>query len=377
MPESIQEKASILVVDDNPLIVNVLKSLLGSVNYTVFCSSNGNEALDILSSKSIDVIVCDVMMPHMDGYDLHEQVRQRSELSHIPFVFLTALSSEDERKEGKLVGADDYLVKPFDPTELLAVVQGKVKRSKHLRNMSEQQYDSYRKRVIHTLSHEFRTPLVAINTGTELLLEQDGTIENPKVANLLQAIQRGGQRLEKLVNDFMLLQQIEAGIAARLFDSRHRIRDLVKVVEDFADATRKEIEDQGFVLSSDIASPATLVDIYEPQILDILNRFISNSVKFHKGQKEIELQVYPLAEEVAIEVRDRGIGLDIDKVNEAIDVFGQIDRDRLEQQGGGLGLAIANRYASINYGRLEFENRKEGGAVARLILPTCKEQNKA
>ena len=364
-----QVDTSILVVDDNPLIQNVLKSLFNSVEYTVYTSSNGEEAMGVLDSKAIDVIVCDVMMPEMDGYDLHSHVRKNAELCHIPFVFLTALGGNSDKLRGKSAGADDYIVKPFDPTELLAIVEGKVKRSQGLKQLSEQRYDAYRKRVIHTLSHEFRTPLVAINTGTELLLEQEGGLEVPKVNNLLQAIQRGGMRLEKLVNDFMLLQQVEAGIARRLFDARHRVKDITSVVSQYFAAKRESLESDGFTL--DLAYPKTeiFVDMYEPHILDILERLVSNASKFHEGTKQIEIQIFPLGDEVALEIRDRGIGIDADHIQEAIDVFGQINRDKLEQQGGGLGLAIATRYAAIHNGRVEFENREGGGATARVILP--------
>ena len=372
MVQVVEESASILVVDDNPLIVNVLRSLLGSQHYEVLCSNNGKEALEILSCKKVDVIFCDVMMPELDGYGLHARVREHSEYGHIPFVFLTALDSVDEQKEGKSTGADDYVVKPFDPAALLAVVKGKVARSKGLKKLSEQRYDSYRKRVIHTLSHEFRTPLVAINTGAELLLEQENSLDKPKVQNLLQAIQRGGMRLEKLVNDFMLLQQIEAGVAERLFNSRHGLKDVTSILLTFKEIQKDEIAAHGFTVQWVQHCEGIRADIYEPHILDILNRIFSNALKFHGGNRQIEVHAYPLGETVAIEIRDRGIGINVEKVREAIEAFGQIDRDVLEQQGGGLGLSIANRYATINGGKLEFERRADGGSIVRLILPAIR-----
>ena len=92
-------------------------------NYQVFTSTNGKEALDVLGNKKIDVIICDVMMPKMGGFELHEMVRKNPDCSHIPFVFLTALDDKADIEHGKEVGADDYLCKPFEPRELLAVVK--------------------------------------------------------------------------------------------------------------------------------------------------------------------------------------------------------------------------------------------------------------
>ncbi|MCB0336237.1 MAG: hybrid sensor histidine kinase/response regulator, partial [Bdellovibrionales bacterium] len=354
---------------DNPLIVNVLQSLFLANNLNVYTCSNGAEGLTVLENKVVDVIVSDVMMPEMDGYAFYQAVRKNSEYSHIPFLFLTSLSSSNEMHFGQERGIDGYLIKPFQPAELLSVIKGKLQRSRELKIGSEERYDSYRKRVIHTLSHEFRTPLVAINTGTELLLEQSGNLEVGKIKNLLEAIQRGGQRLERLVNDFMLLQQIEAGVALRLFNNRASAKKFDDLVISFFESQRSWLQDEGFTYSIKSHCDGQQVKVYEPHILDIFQRLLSNAVKFSDTTKDIQIVAYPQERELLVEIRDRGIGLDEERIKEAIDVFGQIDRERLEQQGGGLGLAIATRYSYINQGRLEFSNRKDGGSVASFFLP--------
>ena len=369
LSEGVAEKPAVLVVDDNPLIVNVVKSLLASQDYQVFTCANGSEAIKILSEKNVDVIVCDVMMPEMDGYQLQEAVREKTDLAHIPFVFLTALGEQDEKLKGHESGADEYLTKPFEPSDLLSVVKGKILRSTYLKNIAEQKCESYRKKVIHTLSHEFRTPLVAINTGTELLIDQQERLDEQKIANLLEAIRRGGQRLEKLVNDFMLLQQIEAGISQRMFDNHSNTLHVTEVVKTIVNSESDDRPRNQCNISLVDHCEGVVLRIYEPHVQDIMNRLLSNAAKFSPNEKNIEVVLYVQEKEVHIEVRDRGIGFDIAKIKEAIDVFGQIDRERLEQQGGGLGLAIANRYAVINRGRLDFDSRPGGGSTVSLILP--------
>ncbi|MCO6432270.1 MAG: response regulator [Deltaproteobacteria bacterium] len=366
---NVENQAAVLVVDDNPLIVNVLRSLLVSEKYHVYVSNNGAEAMDVLNSKGIDLIICDVMMPRMDGYQLHESVRKKPELSHIPFIFLTALSDSGEVSKGREAGADDYIVKPFDPRELLSIVRGKVIRSKNLKYAGEEKYDSFRRRIIHTLSHEFRTPLVAINTGTELLLEQKQSIDESKMHHLLEAIRRGGQRLERLVTDFMLLQQIEAGIAQRLYDTRAENKAIAALVWEILESHSEVIQQEGFEVKVTDRSEGRKCKVYEPHIRDIVWRLISNSMKFREKETLIEIVLYLQSEDMILEVRDRGVGIDPQQIKEAIDIFGQLNRDKLEQQGGGLGLAIATRYASINKGRLEFDKRPGGGSIVSLALP--------
>ena len=361
----------ILVVDDNPLIVDVLKGLLRSQNYQVFTSKNGQEALDLLSQKKVDVIICDVMMPKMGGFELHEAVRKTPECSHIPFVFLTALDDKLDIEHGKEVGADDYLCKPFEPRELLAVIKGKVSRALSLKAMTEKKYDNYRRKVIHTLSHEFRTPLVAINTGMELLLDHQPKLDGDKAKNLLDAVRRGGLRLERLVNDFMILQQMDAGVPRRFFETRASKMTSQVLLDRYMQSKSGSYCSQGveFKIVDDTEGAEVL--IVESQIIECLERLVSNAVKFSPQDRTVELHAYLTHGEVCIDVKDRGIGLNIDKLDEAVDVFGQIDRERLEQQGGGLGLPIASRYAAINNGRLEFEPRKGGGSVVSLVFPNA------
>lgn len=362
-------EAVILVVDDNPLIVDVLRGLLRSVNYHVFTSHNGKEALSILENKRVDVIICDVMMPKMGGFELHEAVRRNPELAHIPFVFLSALDGQADVQQGKEVGADDYLCKPFEPRDLLAVVKGKVARSHNLRTVSARKYDMYRRRVIHTLSHEFRTPLVAINTGMELLLDQCNEAQTPKTKNLLDAVRRGGLRLEKLVNDFMLLQQIDAGLARRQFESKAQRIRAAEIVNSYTRSKQEHYQALNARITVVDQSDDARIFVAEQQIYDCLDRLVSNAVKFSQGDKDVEIHLYRVEKDLCIDVKDRGIGLDPDKLDEAIDVFGQINRDRLEQQGGGLGLPIATHYIAINGGRVEFEPRQGGGSIVSIVIP--------
>lgn len=363
------ESGAVLVVDDNPLIVSVVKSLLGAANYEVFTASDGQQALDVLEHRNVDLIVCDVMMPTMDGFQLHTTVRSRTSLSHIPFIFLTALGDAVDVHQGKEVGADDYLVKPFDPSDLLSVVKGKITRARGLKAASEERFDAYRKRVVHVLSHEFRTPLVAINTGAEILIDHKDKLDPAKVSTLLDAIARGGKRLERIVTDFMVLQQIEAGIAQRMFDTRSIERKADVLFAQFIELNRAELEHDGFEVRMESRAPTGWIKVYEPHIWDILERLVSNVRKFKGQQLVVEFALHEDAQSVIFSVSDRGIGMDVTKVHEAIGLFGQLDRDKLEQQGTGLGLAIASRYAQINGGRLEFSARVGCGTTVALVLP--------
>lgn len=367
--ETDKTAGAILVVDDNPLILTVVANILRTDRYQVATCENGEEALELLEKQSFDLILCDVLMPKMDGYSLHRAVRSRGDLVDVPFVFLTALDQREEVEYGKRVGADDYLTKPFEPTELLAVIKGKLLRAQAQKRVSEERFEGFRKKIIHTLSHELRTPLVGINTGTELLLEQGEELDIKRTRGLLEAIRRGGERLERMVNDFITLQQLEAGVSKKVFETRASPTRVRRLIDTFAEMHGTTLVSQGFTLNLFVHCSDERIHVYEAHVYEILERLIQNAVKFSLSRKEVELRVSPIGGTLHISIGDYGRGIEVSRIKQALEVFGQIDRDKLEQQGGGLGLPIASRYASICNGSLDFSARPEGGTIVTLRLP--------
>jgi two-component system, sensor histidine kinase and response regulator len=359
----------VLVVEDNPLMQQTIESLLLSQNYNVIVSANGEEALEVLDKTSVDVIVCDVMMPKMDGYQLFQNIRKSSRLSHIPFVFLTALDDAVEIERGYNIGIDDYVTKPFNPRELLSIVRGKIVRSRHLKKAEEGRYEKFRKRVIHTLSHEFRTPLVVISTGTELLLDQLVDLDPEKAIKLLSAIQRGGQRLERLVNDFIIVQQIESGAAQKTFDSWGQDVSLAKVCREvekkFAEINESDLERLTFSKPEELN---VSLHVYAPHIAEIVYRLLLNALKFSEPAP-VTIDIVCTEHEVVFEVIDQGQGFEVGRLEEATQLFGQLDRQTQEQQGGGLGLPIALRLTEVNRGHLGFHRNEKRGFIATISIP--------
>lgn len=126
----------ILVVEDQPEIRRILQLTLKAAGYSVLTAANGVEATEILAENHVDLILADIAMPLMNGYQLYEQVRQDPALATVPFIFLTARSLDSDIRYGKEMGVDDYLVKPIHNEDLLAVVQGKLRRAQQLKQLT-------------------------------------------------------------------------------------------------------------------------------------------------------------------------------------------------------------------------------------------------
>jgi signal transduction histidine kinase len=159
-----------------------------------------------------------------------------------------------------------------------------------------------------------------------------------------------------------------------MFESRAAPRKVCDCVQQIINAELEGLRGQRFEVSYTDHSQGALVRVYEPQLHDILGRLFANAMKFSPNTKSLEIVTYVEENDVVIEVRDRGIGMDVRRVREAIDVFGQIDREKLEQQGGGLGLAIVSRFLAIAGGSVDFEQRSGGGTTVAVRLPRASVQ---
>jgi CheY-like chemotaxis protein len=364
---------SVLVVDDDPLIVALLTGVLTSKNYSVIKSYSGQDALKMIRSQQVDLIICDVVMPSMSGYEFLTLVRKEPEGAKIPVVLMTPAGSDEDRKAKCEHGVAHCVPKPLDPHVLLSAVRESIGRQALSEMLTKRDFDAYRKRVVHTLSHEFRTPLSAINVGIELLMEHRQSLDSEKATNVLEAVRRGGLRLERLVRDFLILQQMEAGITKEVFSSHASAVLVSEIVDHYMKFKAQSYIEEGALFSVIVDAGANRVQVVESNILDCLDRLVSNAVKFSENERKVEINVTIDGREARFSVKDRGCGIDIAKVDTAFELFSQIDREVKEQQGGGMGLAIARRYANAHKGRLEFRAREGGGAIVTLVLPVVDE----
>jgi len=345
----------VLVVDDHEPLLTVLREVLLASGFDPVVMNNATDALLCLEQQVPDIIVCDVLMPGMNGFEFFQKVCENEKTFKVPFIFLTGLSDPEEIRFGKEKGCDDYLIKPFDPNDLVAVIRGKLNTCKKRDTANERQMEAYRRRIIQSLSHEFRTPLVAINTGTELLLEQFDRMEGERVSQLLKSIQRGGARLQGLIDDFMTLQQIDSGSAKSTCDRFKDQCDFYNLVANSITTFLETYRDTSPLIEfSRPEGKGPRVLVCRNQVEDVLRRLLSNAVKFGGKDKAVTVTFTCSENKTSVFFRDRGQGAAPELMQEAKELFKQIDRDRMEQQGCGIGLTIAGYLCDINGGAIHF-----------------------
>lgn len=368
-------ECSILVVDDNHEVLEALRRVLEAHHYRVQCATTAGEAQRLLLKNPPNLILSDLLMPDKDGFSFYEHVRKSTVLHDIPFIILTGAESPELRLQAHREGCDDYLLKPIDPDELLAVVEGKLQRARQLKEVSARRMQVLHRRIIHTLSHEFRTPLVSIQAGAELLSERIDAEGDPTAKLVLDAIHEGGKRLQRLVEDFMLLQQLDLGLGQEMPSSRSRAvtglaHTTEETVENFV-AQQRRGNTTGPVVRMSVVGEEQIddVDVVREYLSDVLLRLLENALKFG-GSQAIDVTVVLSTPYAEIIIRDYGPGFLEDRDAERVfEPFLQIKRDIYEQQGCGVGLTIARFLAQLNGSELHFSAPQSGpGVEAHIVI---------
>lgn len=364
-------KPLILVVEDDLALLEGVSELLKLSGYRVLAATNGREALGKLDEHRPDLIVSDIMMPEMDGYAFHSAVRERPDMLTIPFIFLTARGEKRDIRKGKASGVDDYITKPFDDEDLLVAVDSKLKRWADLQKRRDEEIEDVKHRILLTLSHEFRTPLTYIINYADMLNATDPTASREDFLEFMDGIRRGAKRLNKLVEDFLVLVEIETGEAKEAYHYRRQEFDdtsawLRVVARRFqADAEAKDLE---LILDIPDNLPSIVGD--EIYLTDAIGRLLDNAIKFSREESEwVRVSASQSDGYLRIDIHDQGIGVEPENVDRLFDLFHQLNRQEMEQQGTGAGLAICKGIIEIHGGKVALESVQGEGSTFTIMIP--------
>lgn len=361
----------ILVVEDHKPLLDALRMILERAGYTVLTATDGQKGLEVMERARPDLIVADIMMPNMDGYAFYQAVRARPDGLTIPFIFLTARTTREDILRGKGMGAEDYLTKPFDPEELLVVVRSRLRRAEEVQQATASEFERLKQQIVTILSHELRTPLTYITGYTELALEELPSLSLQALQQFLEGIRHGSDRLNRLVQDLLTLIRLDTGQAAAEF------RLLAYPWENFAELVRQTVQryeslaaQSGITLDVRVLPTMSPVPLCELFFTDALGRLVDNAIKFSRGKgKRVVVQAGVAGDWVEVSVSDEGVGIRPEEIPHIFERFRQIDRERMEQQGVGLGLAIARELIRLHGGDITVESVHGAGSRFTIRLP--------
>jgi two-component system sensor kinase len=361
----------ILVVEDHKSMSRAIQGILESEGYAVFTATDGVEALEMMEDARPDLILADIMMPRMDGYTLYEEIRAYPEWIPIPFIFLTAKSEREDRLKGKKLGAEDYVTKPFDAEELLVIVRSRLGRARAIQEVTEASFEQLKQQIVTVLGHELRTPLTYVTGYTDLALEDVSSLSPEEVEEFLYGIKAGADRLNRLVEDLLLLVQIDSGRAREEFEALASARrNFAEIVKHTTSQFTSQANRHDVSLEVDVDPDLPPVELCEAFFVDALGRLIENGIKFSRdGEKRVVVVAEGGERWVRVAVTDNGVGIPADQQEHLFDRFRQLNRDQLEQQGVGLGLAIAQELIHLHGGRITVESAPGEGSTFTILLP--------
>lgn len=360
----------ILVVEDNHTLLDSISFELEMNDYEVIRAENGQEAISLLEKLELpDLIVSDIAMPVMSGYEFLEAVRATDKWDHLPFIFLTAFDSKNAMLIGRNLGADDYLTKPFDPEELLAAVKNKIQRIEQMNSNTSRLLDEARQEFTNLVAHELRTPLTPILGGSEILEMSLKELPNDETHQYVQLIRSGAKRLQKSVKRIVMSVQLDSGRMPLLKGPMAEDVNLNDIVRQVGEKHTNDEFAKSFLIKLNLHSSPLVIHGMKNLFETIVDEIIDNAIKFSEVNREINIKTTVVDAYAKITVANKGRIIPKDQLKTVWGKFVQIDRGQYEQQGMGIGLYLVASLATAYGGRYEIMSDEDTGTQVSVYLP--------
>lgn len=353
----------ILVIEDEDNLRENLTEILSFEGYEILQAENGKLGLQIALEHIPDLILCDVMMPEMDGYEVLAALRENPATRLIPFILLTALAEREKMRKGMELGADDYIVKPFGISELLQSVNSRFKKSKAVQEHTEAALNELRLNLISQLPHELRTPLNGIIGFGQLLQDNPTTYGPQEVAEFGTAIYKSGQRLYRLIQNYLIYAQLELKNVDA--SDGEELDEAGLICRKKAEEVAKRYNREADLL---VYAGVTRVFAKRDNFEKIVEELVDNAFKFSEPGKRVIVTCQMAGGTFKLSVVDHGRGIAQDDIRR-IGAYMQFDRMLHAQQGSGLGLIIARRIVELMQGEFTLESKVGEGTTIQVSLP--------
>lgn len=366
-----------LLVDDLDENLVALQALLEREGLTCLTARSGEEALELLLVHDVALALLDVQMPGMNGFELAEFMRGSERSRHVPIIFLTAGTADQQRRfRGYEAGAVDFIQKPIEPDILRSKAAVFFELYDHRRQLAAQRdelaaltealrvADQHKNRFMAVLGHELRNPAMALGAGLRLI--EKGR-DARTVAMIHQQMGRQVQHLSRLVEDLLDIARIDQGKIA-LIKEPVRLQD---VLEFAVESTGHQIEAAGHDLKLDIVAEPIGLDADPARLGQVVSNLLSNASKYTPQNGRITLSAKRVGEWAKIEVTDTGVGIPAEMRARVFDMFAQVsDKNSAAKEGLGIGLALVKQLVELHGGTISLsKSDPERGSTFEVLLP--------
>jgi two-component system, sensor histidine kinase and response regulator len=364
----------VLVIDDEMAIREVIAVTLKNSGYEVFKATNGAEGLELARKQLPGLIICDVRMVLVDGYEVLSAIRNNPSTASIPFILVTSMASLERMRQGMELGADDFLPKPFTPSQLLAAVKARLEKHRLLVREAETKLELLRQHLSTALPHELRTPLNGILGYADILRKQSSDLEPREVSQMAERIYKNGKRLNRLVENFLIYAQIE--IVKMDYQKIEQLRknkalEAQKIIDTAACQRAYESERAGdLTLTLEEGSVAMSSEYFSKTFEELFD----NAIRYSKKGSPLHVETEVSDGQFVLRIRDHGRGMSAEQLH-SVGAYMQFERKVYEQQGSGLGLTVARRLTEIHGGFLKLESEYGKGTTVTVSLPVARDDD--
>lgn len=363
---------TILIIEDEEALRQTLADRLAMEGFRIQTAANGKDGLRLAKEHLPDLILCDIMMPELDGYGVLRGLQLDAQTAAIPLIFLTAKADSPQVRAGMNLGADDYLCKPVAKSELLAAIRARLWKRSRQQEQTKQEIEAARLGVVRKLPHELLTPLTGLLSASQLLESADPTQPVAGVRELGRVIRLAAERLHRTVRRFLLYAELE--VASHHPEAQAKLRGT-----NYIPATAWVAAHAEHLAGQDSRTGDLQLDLLEVDVVmdpnhfsEMVSQLVDNAFKFSTPGSVVRVQLVVLPQGgCVLTVRDQGRGLTPDQVRQ-VGAFRQFDTALWFQPGTGLGLAIVGRLAALYGGSFTLESEPANGTKAIVRLPNAR-----
>ena len=360
--------AKILVIEDEEAIRENILELLEAENFESMGAANGKIGIKMAIAQIPDLILCDMMMPEIDGHGVLKALRSEPITATIPFVFLTAKAEKTDIRLGMELGADDYITKPCTPQELLKAVVIRLEKHKAISIKSQKTLDDLRSNISMSLPHELRTPLNAIMGFSELILSEYNVLEESDILEMIGQIQLSGHRLYRLIQNFLLYTNLEIAATNPELIEEMRNSEFSCIESLLSEKARQQAKQANRIEDLQLNLQNSSVAIDSIKLTKILEELLDNAFKFSSEGTPVFVSALVENQRFILSVKNQGRGMTAHQIAQ-LEAYMQFDRQLYQQAGLGLGLAIVKRITELHGGKLKIESSPYKTTIVSVCLP--------
>jgi len=360
----------VLVVDDNPKNVQIIALILKELNYKIIIAINGKNAIEMVNKKRPDLVLMDVMMQGMDGFEASKIIKSAPENENVPVIFLTALSEKTNIVKGFEAGGVDYITKPFNKEELISRIKTHLelkytrdelqKTTRHLSDLNE-----IKDKMFSVIGHDLRSPVGSIKMTLDLLLCNQHNIKDAEFMETIHLLNQTSDEVFSLLENLLGWAKSQSG-NIKIQTERLNLKQLSQNLYLLQKSNMRlkkitfenRIEDELEILAD------------ENTFMSILRNLISNAIKFTSEGGNISLSANRKSKTVEIAVIDNGMGIPPENLSKLFDEKQFISTYGTNNEAGsGLGLILCQSFARYNNGQIRVESTPGKGSIFIVEMP--------